>query len=216
MYAAVLVVLIIFFATTGINLLIKGTLFLSNLTGRNKNEQTTSNTDIIGQPQFIDLPDATNSATLVLKGQATQKMNLKIFVNDDPQKDLFLDTDQFETEVTLQKGENTIYAIIEDPKTKSRVKSETSTVFYSSDKLTLDILSPSDGSKTDKEEIDIVGQTTKEALVRVNDQPTVVGSDGKFHETVRLVPGDNKITISAQDRAGNAETKEIMVTYEKD
>lgn len=216
LYGIILVCLVIFMATAGLSLLIKGTIFYSNLTDQTKKEQTRKNPNILGQPQFLDLPDATNSSQLTIKGSATKKMNIKIFVNDDPQKDLFLATDEFETSVVLNKGENSIYAILEDPKTKTSIKSDVYSVYYGDDQVKLDILEPSDGSRVDKEDLTIVGQTTSDSLIRINDLPTVVGFDGTFRKTVILSPGENKITIWVQNRAGSTDSKEITVTYEKD
>ena len=51
---------------------------------------------------------------------------------------------------------------------------------------------------------------------KINNIPVVVSSSGSFQKQITLKEGENKIKIVAVDRAGNIETKEIKVIYEKD
>ena len=44
----------------------------------------------------------------------------------------------------------------------------------------------------------------------------MVDANGSFETSVRLKDGDNQIVATAQDIAGNVETKTIKVTYQKD
>ena len=80
----------------------------------------------------------------------------------------------------------------------------------------MEITEPSDNFSTSNQEIKIKGSTDKETYVHINDLPVVVDANGNFETSIRLKDGDNQITATAQDIAGNTETKTLKVTYQKD
>jgi bacillopeptidase F len=84
------------------------------------------------------------------------------------------------------------------------------------DKPKLDISSPHDGDKVNKNEISIQGSTDKDITVTINSSPVVVSAQQTFSYTIRLNEGDNNIHIQAEDDAGNIETKDLKITYQKD
>ena len=75
---------------------------------------------------------------------------------------------------------------------------------------------PSDNSTTNTQEIKVKEIPIKKHIFISNDLPVIVDANGGFETSIRLKDGDNQITATAQDMAGNIETKTIKVTYQKD
>lgn len=216
LYGVGLVVLIIFLATIGFKLLVNTSLFIAQKTHPKDASQNTNNLsdNLTFAPQLIDVPLATNSATIQIKGTAQGTTHVTLFVDDEIQKETKVVNDMFETTITLQKGENSIYAQAE--KNKETKQSRTYIVFYDNEKPILEVSSPQDRQTVYQETVSIQGKTDTDAEVRINSLPVVVGSDGTFAHIVYLNPGDNKFMIEAVDQAGNAELKEWMIVYTKE
>jgi len=62
------------------------------------------------------------------------------------------------------------------------------------------VTSPEKNIYTDKNEIEIAGVTEKEVDLRINDQPLLTDTSGRFLLTVNLLKGLNLIKISAQKK----------------
>ena len=75
------------------------------------------------------------------------------------------------------------------------------------------IISPSGDATITENHIKIIGKTSPEATVAINDVNVLQDKDGYFEETVNLKNGLNKITIIAQKKYGrkNVITRNIMV-----
>lgn len=201
--------------TVGIKLLINLSLFIAN---RNvdSTQTTQESTSFLTPPTINDLPDATNSATIKFSGSATSGNTLTLYVNKAKTKEIQITDNAFQAEATLDKGENQIYLTLEDKKNKQKKDSQIYTVTFISDKPKLDVTSPHDGDKTNKNEITITGETGKDIDITINDSPVVVNAEGKFSYILRLTQGDNKIIVKARDIAGNEETKELTVNFSND
>jgi hypothetical protein len=214
-YFILLILLIIFMLTVGIKLLINLSLFIAN-----RNTDTTPTTQdsntYLAPPTINDLPDATSSAMIKFSGNATSGNILTLYVNKSKIKEVQITDNAFHTDATLDKGENEIYLTLEDKKTKQKKDSSIYTITYIADKPKLEITSPHDGDKTNKNEIIVAGETGKDIDISVNGSPAVVNADGKFSYILRLNQGDNKITVKARDAALNEETKELTVNYSND
>jgi len=78
----------------------------------------------------------------------------------------------------------------------------------------LQILAPKEGDVVTSAQLEVVGLTTPDSVVTVNDDIIVVGADGRFQSTVLLAEGPNVIEILASDLEGNEASLEITVTYE--
>ena len=66
--------------------------------------------------------------------------------------------------------------------------------------------SPSNGTKTGLEEINLVGKVEPGAKFTVDGSTVDLGADGSFNTTVRLAGGPQKIELYAEDVAGNGNT----------
>ena len=214
-YLIILVLLIVFFATIGIRFIINASLFISGI-GKTAVQETGQDDDILLAPELYDIPDATNSANLKISGAAPAESLVILYVNDEEQDRFNVDEDSFESTLSLEEGKNTVYAQTENTKGDRTKDSETFVVYYISKKPELSIDAPGDGTKTNDTEIIVSGTVSKDASVKINLAPVVVGPDGKFSGSVRLREGENLIKVSAQDFAGNEIIKEIKVIFEKD
>lgn len=82
----------------------------------------------------------------------------------------------------------------------------------------LNVTSPTDNLKTNKQTVTVQG-TTNDATsspvsVRINDVATPVGTGGVFTKSVTLTPGENIITIVSTDSAGRSTTVKRTVYYD--
>ncbi len=213
----VLFVFVFFFLfTTGIKLLVSFTLFLNQLANGGNKQQTVEKQQTLNSVDIDPIASATNSATIEFTGTSLNFDSLEIYLNDTKQGQMSI-SDTFAGEVKdLEKGQNTIYFIAKSSSSKTTKKTQTFSVLYKTDKPKLDISSPGDNSKTNKEDIIISGSTDKETSIKINDQPIIVDADGKFTSSVRLKSGENKIVITAEDIVGNQTEKTLTVTYSKD
>jgi glucodextranase-like protein len=80
--------------------------------------------------------------------------------------------------------------------------------------IVLQVLSPLDGAVVNTQQVTVTGATAPGAVVTVNDDIIVVGTDGQFHSTVTLDEGLNLIEIIASNTSGSEATVELTVTYE--
>jgi hypothetical protein len=76
----------------------------------------------------------------------------------------------------------------------------------------LAIYSPADGFRTSNDSVFVVGQAEPGSIVRVQGMEVVVGLSGDFGAEVRLGAGNNRITVQAEDSAGNLRELEMNVT----
>ena len=214
-----LIILIVFLFTFGFRLLLGVSSFIANITSKKVTERPLTKLDnVIGDVDIESIPSATNSARIIVTGSVVNFEVLHFFINNKKSKEVeLLNADLFEEEMgDLNKGENEVYVLAMTRDSSKKKKTKTFKVFYKSEKPRIEIQEPADGSKTNKSEVSLVGTTDKETYVKVNDTPVVVDVSGKFQTLVRLKDGENKISIAAQDIAGNIEKKTITVTYDKD
>ena len=215
-YIFLFILVLAFFATIGLKILINTSLFIAGLSQtKQTTEKEVGNDTILFPPEITDIPVATNSATIKISGRAQEKKAITIFVNDENQKELIATEDGFETEITLNEGENEVYVEIADEEKKLSKKSPIYKVFYKNKKPELLIGTPVDGERVIRDEVVINGQTDSDASVKINGSPAVTDSEGTFSHTVRLKEGENRIEVTAADDAGNTETKIITVIYER-
>lgn len=207
---------VIFFFSVGIKVLVSFTLFLNQLANGGNKQQTTEQKKVFNTVAIDPIPSATSSGSILFSGTALNFDSLEIYLNNEKLDEIDI-SDTFSGEVKgLEKGENTIYFIAKSSETKETKETDPYEVLYKDEKPKLEIQEPSDNSRTNKDDVKVSGQTDKETSIRINGQPIITDSEGKFTTMVRLKDGENKILIVAEDIVGNQEQKEIKVTYSKD
>ena len=173
-------------------------------------------------PQVPSIPapiSATNSAQLKIAGYGEADSEVVILLN---QAELTRETvsteNTFETEISLQDGENTLalYAI-DAAGNESNSSTEYRIVFDNTEPKLL-ITEPTNGQtfETRKNQvITIKGSTDSEGGIKIyiNGRLTNPQSDGSFGTTHQLQDGENTLKIEAIDRAGNSTETELKVTF---
>jgi len=206
----------VFFFSAGIKILVSFTLFLNQLANGGTKQQTNQLKEEFNSINIDPIPSATNSASILFSGTALNFDSLEIYVNGEKNDEISI-SDTFEGEIKdLIKGTNKISFIAKSKSSKEIKKTGTYEVLYKDEKPKLEIQEPNDNSRTNKEDLKISGKTDNETSIRINGQPIITDSEGKFTTLVRLKDGENKIEIIAEDIVGNQEKKNLTVTYSKD
>lgn len=217
MYIVILFVVLYFIFTFGIKLLLNTSSFISGLFPQPSAKPSFKTEDSFSAIDISSIPQATNSAKIIISGSVLNFDSLVFYLNKANIKEVDSPPDIFNEEIgDLEKGENSIYVLARSKDSKNEKTTITYKVFYKSEKPKLEISEPSDNSTISIQEIKVKGTTDKETYIHINDMPVVVDANGNFETTVRLKDGDNQITAKAQDIAGNEEIKTIKVTYQKD
>ena len=217
-YSLVIVFLIYFIFSYGFKLILNASAWIAGVTTKKVTNEVIKNDDFFGNADIDNIPTATNSSTIIINFTVKNFDTVKIYLNGEKIKELNTNNqDSFEEEVKdLQKGSNEIFLLANNKQYKKEKQSAIYKVFYKNEKPKLEIKEPGDKTKTNKPEVKISGETDKETFIKVNDYPVVVDAQNKFQTNITLKQGENKITVIAQDEAGNIETKELTVTYEKE
>jgi bacillopeptidase F len=214
-YAILLIILVIFLATVGLQIVIKTSLFFAGFSSK-KTVKNLEDSTVLIEPEIDNLPDATSSARIIVEGRAAEKTVIEIYVNEDKEEELEAPDGTFSTEVTLKPGENTLYVRSLDEKKVKSKDSEVYKVVFINKGPELTITNPSDGSEVDKEEVTVSGTVTENTTVKVNGLPTTTNTTGQFNRSVQLIEGDNTIAVVATDLAGNTVEKQLKIRYRKD
>ncbi len=174
-------------------------------------KDTTPPTITINSPEDNSI---VNTDTIHIKGTVKDDVSVsKLTIQD---KEVSFDKDgQFDAEVTLKEGKNTITITATDKAGNKAAK--TITVTLDTTPPTITITSPEDGIETSDDFVNVSGTITDDLSgidsATINGNSLTLNSDGSFSTTVSLTEGDNTITITATDKAGNKATKTITVTY---
>lgn len=76
---------------------------------------------------------------------------------------------------------------------------------------TLSISNPKEGQMVSSSSVEVVGDTSLDSTVFVNDEPAVVGDDGSFRKDINIFPGDNRITVRSVNRSGKETAETINI-----
>ena len=215
----ILIGVIVFILTTGIKLLLSGSAYIDRLTEKKSNSTSLNkNENFYGGVDIDSIPVATNSARFQIGGSVMNFSELDFYINGEKVKETTLtSSDTFSEEIgDLNPGSNDVYIVAKSENQEQEKKSKIFTVEFKNEKPKLDVSEPEDNSKTNQQEVRISGATDKETYVRINDLPVVVDAQGNFQTSVRLKEGENKITITAEDQAGNLETRILTLIFQKD
>lgn len=203
----------------GIPSLIKLAIFLSDL---RSSSQPISGEDTIppSPPVLQPLPDATSSAVIRVEGFAEEGSTLVLFVNRKEQYELLVESDGefLFNKVKLNQGKNEIKAKSIDSSGNESQISTAYDISYDNLPPNLEVSSPSDGASfygASEKNLRVTGKTDEDSTVRINGSFVIISQDGSFSYTLNLNSGENNITITASDKAGNTTTETITINYEE-
>ncbi|WP_439330844.1 S8 family serine peptidase [Neobacillus piezotolerans] len=114
---------------------------------------------------------------------------------------------KFSIPTTLHAGANELSVeVVVNGKISDR--SEPTTVTLDQTAPALDVTAPVQDYRTNVEMVHVTGTTTDEHFdnLTVNGQPVKVNADGTFSHKILVNAGENEITVTSTDRAGNTTT----------
>ncbi len=208
-------IFVIFMITIGLPLLINGSVFIGNLFGGKRESER--NAQQLGDFSVNEIPIATNSAEIIVSGTVENLKTLEVYLNGDKADELDVENEEeFSERIDgLRSGDNEIYFVGKVNKSSASKKSQVYSIAYRNEKPKLEISEPQDNHITPRDEITVKGSTNQNVTVTVNDAPVITDASGNFQTSVKLKEGENKIKVLVQDSAGNTDSKEITVKYEK-
>jgi bacillopeptidase F len=203
----------------GIDMLVNFSTFISGSSNSQNPQGNSNQINYIAPPILNPLASATNSAQIVISGNASKDQTIDLYINN-------IQVDQIQTDKngifvfaeTLKNGDNQIKTKAENNGKQSDF-SNTFDVVLKNSPPSLDVSSPSDGQKFDKNSIgsgnsiNVAGKTDSGVNVTVNGFWAVVDDSNNFSYTLPLQNGDNQIKIVATDQAGNGTEKDLKVNF---
>lgn len=169
-------------------------------------------------PPVLNIPyEATNSASISIKGYGTPNSKVKLYIDDEGMQTVNVSSDGSFTfeEVYLILGINNIYGKTLNDKGEESLPSKTIKLVFDNEKPNLQINEPEDGKKIQggDKKIKVAGKTEIGTKVFINGNQTIVDKDGNFSQDQSLNDGDNTISIKAADAAGNITEIQRSVNY---
>jgi len=167
-------------------------------------------------PQIDILPEATNQQRIEISGSAEPAATL-IFSFNGKERELLVDSDgKFSFSVNLRLGENRISAKAVDSTGNESQETQTLSVLYDTEKPTLELLTPADGSDfygAKQRQVVIEGQTEPGASLTINERFVAVEDDGAFSFATTLSEGSNELNVKAKDAAGNESEQKLTLNF---
>jgi hypothetical protein len=161
----------------------------------------------------------TARVTLVSTEVPREELTLRVLRNGEQLRDVDLGKGEKMAvpDIGLKVGDNAI-TVAYVWNGQSGPESNTVTVTRDSSAPTVDVASPVDGTTTSSGSVTVAGRAETGSTVRIKN--ATVGSatdaqtdtDGSFSASMVLVNGDNKLTVTATDTAGNVTTVSRTVT----
>lgn len=164
---------------------------------------------------YTNIPNITSERSLKLEGSTESGATVHIFLNDSKVKEFIVgENGNFETSLTLDNGENIIWAKARDQAGNESSESVRLKTTYDGDAPPLEIFEPADGASFSGEKsVTVRGKTEKGARVTVNKRLAIVSSEGEFSQKVTLTDGENTITVMVVDEGKNETEKTLKITY---
>ncbi|HNP89369.1 MAG: Bacillopeptidase F precursor [Microgenomates group bacterium ADurb.Bin219] len=205
--------LIFLFLKFGILLVINLTSFVFKF---NPSQQSPAN-EIVPRPLLYYDYEATNSSAIVVNGKSFSEGKVKLVLNGKNYQSLETDKNsEFSLSLSLPEGKNEIYAVAENKNGQTSSPSEILVVLTDLTSPSLEILSPANESHltgNNQRTVTLSGRTDENAIILVNNRRAILKKDGFFEFSYYLSEGENKITVSAKDEAGNITEKELLLFF---
>ena len=210
-----ILIILILLIKFGINLLVGFSVFLAGTKNQTSTNAKSSGDTFIAAPVLNPLPNATNSATIVISGKSQSGKTIKLFINNDMKDTAQSDNNgNFSFNETLSAGDNLIEAKTAQNNNTSDF-SNSFTVSFKNSAPSLTVDSPSDGQSFSKDQnsVNVTGKTDANVSVTVNGFWAIINESNSYSYNLPLQNGDNQIKVIAVDSAGNKTEKDLKVTY---
>lgn len=200
--------------------------FIGSLSFLNRYKQPVKATKSVSEsaslaPPVLNIPyEATNTASIFIHGYASPETSVEIYLNDELASTAKSSSDGsfISNQVSLDLGKNSISGKTIDAQGNKSYGSKPIIISYSNEKPILELNNPADNQTItggDKK-ITVSGKTNddQEITVLINGNRTIVSSDGSFTKAVEINEGDNNISVTATDKAGNTTEIKRKVVYQ--
>ena len=172
-------------------------------------------------PPVLNIPfESTNTATIKVHGYALSNTSVEIYNDNNLKTTVKTNEDGSFTSdpIDLNLGTNNISGKTADDSGNKSLTSKPINIYYTNEKPSLEISEPEDNKtiKGGDKKVNVSGKTSsdRDISLTINGVRTIVQSDGSFSRSVDINEGDNNITISATDNAGNNIQSTRKVTYQ--
>lgn len=169
------------------------------------------------KPNLQDLPEFTNKEKITISGTTSPALNLTLLVNGTQVGKTLSDKNGSFSFINVQLKEDINLIKVIASKEGGETQETRALITLDKTKPQLIINSPVNGQTFPKEtsSITIKGKSEADAIVMVNSIQAILDQDGNFSYTLSISSGENKIEITAADKAGNVSTEKLTVTVEK-
>jgi len=208
-----LVLLVIF----GIPALVKMAAFLTGL-NQSGTPVEINDTTPPAPARFDTVPEYTNRQVLEVKGFAEPGATIRIFANNRTDEVIVNNEGYFLYDFSLNKGENTISAVVVDQAGNESQNSGETKIIQDDEAPTIEITTPEDGRNfygSNQRQITIEGNVSGADDLMINGRFVTIEDSGNFIYSVTLQEGENNFEIVAKDLAGNETIARLTVTFWK-
>lgn len=211
----VIILFIYLFFFWGLPLLIQGVTLVQH---KPTDKEKSPSEDVKLTPPVLNLPyEATNTASIKIKGYAQPDSKIEILINNVVKSTTSSDgSGQFESGfIDLTKGDNFISGKTVDNKGNKSLASKSIRVFFTMEKPKLEVSEPDDNKiiKGGDKKIVVRGKTSLGNTVNINGNIIIVNSEGLFFFEIPLNEGDNQIVVTSTNEVGNFTKIERKVTF---
>lgn len=177
--------------------------------------------DIAPQIPIISAPVvATNNAQLTISGYGEPESFVIFILNGAKQDRVQINNEgAFEVSITLVDGENKISAYSTDQVENESSVTREYIVLLDTKPPSIEVTDPKDGSSfetSSNQSIIIkgtVGENEEGTKVFINERTVYPENDGTFSYTYNLKEGENKLEVTAIDKAGNSNKTEVTYSF---
>ncbi len=207
--------IILFFGIFGFRMLVG----ISLLLDRSSGISVTPTPALLFPPLLDPIPEATNTAKIIISGSAPADTSVLIFVNDTEVKNGSVNTEGLFSfnGIPLKDGKNIITAMVRDAQGNSSQPTDEYPIVYKKAGPALEVNTPESDMTINggENKYTVNGKVEDQSKVTVNDRFVVLKPDGGFSYTMDLTEGVNAVKVIATDIAGNTTTIERQITYFK-
>ncbi len=206
-------ILLIFFY--GLGLLSNFADIISGLLGSNSPVAITDKTPP-APPRLDDLDDYTNDNEIDIEGVSEAGSLVTVKVNGIEKETVATKEGSFRLTFELVSGKNEIIAQAKDTAGNVSNQSSPEIVVLDTKKPEITIEMPNSGQtfSGDEKEIEVKGKTSEDVDMEISGKSIYVSADYSFSAKIELNEGENTISVSAKDRAGNTTETQITVNYQ--
>ncbi len=208
--------LLVFLLFFGLKILIGFSVMVDKIRGGSPQQALVS--DVLLPPILDSLPEATNSATISIRGKSDPKKEVVVYINDKEYKKLTTDDKGEFTIENISVDETSVTVSAKRKGDKDQTSALSNIISTTIDRTApkLDVTKPTDGTTINDgtHKVTVEGISDESTRISVSGRIVLVRADGSFTYQMSVSDGENILEIVATDEAGNQTRVERRVTYQ--